>query len=148
LAKNIIEKYWDEASQQYIEVYPVTKVENVYSSDGVSIQTQISDIEEQLGSSNLSTELSNHTSSTNNPHNVIKSQIGLGNVTNNEQATKTEFNTLEQDFTTLQQSVTTHHSNDLQTKHQANQISVDDSGSNFTSTNVEGALEELFYLCQ
>src|SRR5690625_4519272 len=32
-----------------------------------------------------------HANSTNNPHNVTKSQVGLGNVSNTRQATKSEF---------------------------------------------------------
>ncbi|MDQ0158954.1 glycerophosphodiester phosphodiesterase [Alkalibacillus salilacus] len=36
-------------------------------------------------------EFTNHKDNTSNPHSVTKSQVGLGNVTNNEQATKSEF---------------------------------------------------------
>lgn len=39
----------------------------------------------------LQTELTNHKADTSNPHNVTKSQVGLGNVDNIKQATKTEF---------------------------------------------------------
>lgn len=43
--------------------------------------------------------LSDHTGNRNNPHNVTKTQVGLGNVTNVEQASKSEFNFHSQNST-------------------------------------------------
>src|SRR5699024_6752093 len=40
----------------------------------------------------ISEEIVEHTERTNNPHNVTKSQIGLSNVDNVNQASKTDFN--------------------------------------------------------
>ncbi len=45
------------------------------------------------------TDFNDHKNNTNNPHGVTKEQLGLGSVTNNEQATKTEFNTHNNDNT-------------------------------------------------
>lgn len=42
----------------------------------------------------LRTNIETHTSDTSNPHNVTKSQVGLGNVDNVKQASKAEFDSL------------------------------------------------------
>lgn len=42
--------------------------------------------------SRIDSNLTNHISNSNNPHQVTKNQVGLGNVDNIQQATKTEYN--------------------------------------------------------
>jgi len=102
LAKNIIEKYWDEASQQYIEVYPVTKVENVYNSDGTPIsddfstyvtQDELNDYATQSDLSNYVTQgdLSNYATQSDLSNYVTQDE--LGNYDFSDYVTHEEFTT-------------------------------------------------------
>lgn len=73
MAKNVLQKHWD--GSKWVEIHPITKSTNVYSEDGKSIEQKFSE----------------HEGDFSNPHNVTKAQVGLGNVDNIKQATKTEF---------------------------------------------------------
>lgn len=57
-------------------------------SDIANLQVELDSKETPSGAQN---KVNAHASLTNNPHNVTKAQIGLGNVDNVKQATKTEF---------------------------------------------------------
>ncbi|WP_080875539.1 hypothetical protein [Oceanobacillus timonensis] len=63
---------------------------DMHFSDGEKAKMQ-SDINDKAGSG----QLKNHVDDKSNPHNVTKTQIGLGNVKNEEQATKTELDSLK-----------------------------------------------------
>lgn len=56
-------------------------------------ENQVTDLVTHLGQKALASDLTSHTSNTNNPHSVTKSQVGLGNVTNDSQVKRSEMGT-------------------------------------------------------
>lgn len=72
MAKNVLQKHWD--GSKWVELHPVTKSTNVYSSDGKTIEQKLTE----------------HINNTSNPHGVTKSQVGLGSVPNYGVATQAE----------------------------------------------------------
>ena len=73
--------------------------------------------------------LTDHTGNRNNPHGVTKSQVGLGNVSNVEQASKSEFNSHSQNSTIHVSSVDKNRWNNAQLTKLTN-----DNGSAKTAT--------------
>ena len=73
--------------------------------------------------------LTDHTGNRNNPHGVTKAQVGLGNVTNVEQASKSEFNSHSQNSTIHVSSVDKNRWNNAQLTKLTN-----DNGSAKTAT--------------
>jgi len=67
MAKSIIQKY--RSGNDWVEVYPITKSNNVVDSNGQPI-------------------LINHLNNTNNPHDVTKTQVGLSDVDNTSDINK------------------------------------------------------------
>lgn len=71
-----------------------------------------------------------HQADETNPHSVTKEQVGLGNVDNVKQASKADF-----DNHTGASKVGAHY---------AKNIALEDTANNFVSTEIEGAMAELF----
>ncbi|GIN71120.1 hypothetical protein J14TS2_15950 [Bacillus sp. J14TS2] len=65
----------------------------VDGKDTFNIETMLNDNWDKLEKAAKKSEIDAHTTSKSNPHEVTKSQVGLGNVDNVKQAPKTEFDT-------------------------------------------------------
>ncbi len=97
MAKNVLMKYYNPATQTYQEVHPLTKTTNVYNNEGKTVQELIDEHKAAAAPhsghetpTGAQAKVDAHANRTDNPHSVTKSQVGLGNVENYGIATQAE----------------------------------------------------------
>ncbi|AMQ66616.1 YomR-like protein [Bacillus phage Shbh1] len=90
-------------TKQQVGLGSVLDIEQASKEDFDSLVLSVNDIDSEL--SNIGTSLGIHLQDTDNPHNVTKTQLGLGNVLDIEQASKEDFDAHVADYEQFKQDI-------------------------------------------